>query len=177
MVIYLKKIKFLTIFITFLLSFLFHFGYSLSDNILFSIIFPVNESIWEHMKIITTSVIVSSIIEYFLLIKNNIKFNNYTISTIISIILGIIIYLIIYLPIHYLFGHSLIVAVTILLITFIIIENIKHFIMKLDKIKHQNIVGIILMILLYFIFGYLTYNPIQNDLFIDTECECYGIEK
>jgi len=177
MVIYLKKIKFLTIFITFLLSFLFHFGYSLSDNILFSIIFPVNESIWEHMKIIATSVIVSSIIEYFLLIKNNIKFNNYIISTTISIILGIFIYLIIYLPIHYLFGHSLIVAVTILLITFIIIENIKHFIMKLDKIKHQNIVGIILMILLYFIFGYLTYNPIQNDLFIDTECECYGIEK
>jgi len=176
-VIYLKKIKFLTIFITFLLSFLFHFGYSLSYNILFSIIFPLNESIWEHMKIIVTSVIISSIIEYFLLTKNNIKFNNYTISTIISIILGIFIYLIIYLPIHYLFGHSLIIAVTILLITFIIIENIKHFIMKLDKIRYQNIIGIILIILLYFIFGYLTYNPIQNDLFIDTECECYGIEK
>ena len=177
MVIYLKKIKFLTIFITFLFSFLFHFGYNLSDNILFSIIFPVNESIWEHMKIIATSVIMGSIIEYFLLTKNNVKFNNYTISTIISIILGIVIYLVIYLPIHYLFGHSLIVAVTILSITFIIIENIKYFIMRIDNIKYQNAIGLILIILLYFIFGYLTYNPIQIDLFMDPECECYGIEK
>lgn len=171
-----KKFKIITIFIIFVLSFIFHFGYTTFPNILFSVIFPVNESIWEHMKIISTSILVGSIIEYFLLVKNNIKFNNFLISTSISIICGIIIYLIIYLPLEYIFSHSLILAVTILFITFIISENIKHYIMKLNKIKYQNIIGIILITLTYFTFIYLTYNPIKNNLFIDTECNCYGIK-
>lgn len=170
-------LKLLIIFITFLFSFLFHFGYDLSNNIVFSIIFPVNESIWEHMKIIATPIIISSLIEYFILIKNNVKFNNYLLGTALSIILSIVIYLIIYLPIHYIFGHSLIISIIILFVVFIISENIKHYIMNLNKIKYQNIIGFILILITYFVFGYLTYNPIKIDLFLDSICNCYGIKK
>lgn len=177
MVIILKKIKLITILITFLLSFLFHFGYDLSNNVIFSIIFPVNESIWEHMKIVATPILISSIIEYFILIKNNIKTNNYSLGISISIIISIIFYLIIYLPIDYIFGHNLIVAITILLITFIFSENIKQYIIHFKKINHQKIIGMLLIVIIYSIFGYLTYNPIQNNLFRDPQCNCYGIKK
>ena len=47
-----KKIKIIGFFIMMCLSFLSHFMYEWCDNFLFSIFFPVNESIWEHMKLL-----------------------------------------------------------------------------------------------------------------------------
>ena len=92
-------------------------------------------------------------------------------------ILGIIIYLILYLPIHYIFGHSSIFAIILLFITFIIIEIISYYIMRYREIKYSYIIGIGIIILMYIVFGYLTYNPIENDLFYDTSKNIYGIPK
>ena len=61
-----KKIKIFIILLSFILSFPIHFIYDLFPCFLTSIIAPVNESIWEHMKIIYTSILLSSIIEYFI---------------------------------------------------------------------------------------------------------------
>ena len=58
-----KKIKIIGIFIIFILSVIFHFLYGIFPNYLFSILFPVNESIWEHMKLIVTSTLVFSIFD------------------------------------------------------------------------------------------------------------------
>ena len=109
-----KKIKIISVFVIFILSFISHFMYDIFSNNLFSIIFPVNESIWEHMKLISTPVLIFCIFEYILYKKKDIEFNNFILSYSISIIIGIIFYLIIYLPIHYIFGHSLLVAIIIL---------------------------------------------------------------
>ena len=65
----LKKIKIIAVLGIFLLSFISHFAYELFPNIIFSFIFPVNESIWEHMKIIFTSTLIYGIIDYLLLKK------------------------------------------------------------------------------------------------------------
>ena len=53
----------------FLLCFLFHSMYEWIPNTLTAIFFPVNESIWEHMKLIFTSTIVYGIIDYIILNK------------------------------------------------------------------------------------------------------------
>ena len=63
----LKKIKVVAVLGIFILSFLSHFAYDLFPNIIFSFIFPVNESIWEHMKLLSTTILLYGIIEYFLL--------------------------------------------------------------------------------------------------------------
>ena len=60
-----KKIKIISIFIMFALSFLSHFAYETIPNFISSILFPVNESIWEHMKLLSTPVLLYMIIEYF----------------------------------------------------------------------------------------------------------------
>ena len=151
--------------------------YNLFPNLLFSILFPVNESIWEHMKLIATSTLVFSIFEYFIYKRKNIYFNNYILAYAISIILGIIIYLILYIPLDNIFGHNLFIAILLLFIIFIFIQVISYYIMNTNKIKYSNIIGIILIILIYFLFGYLTYNPIHISLLYDYANKHYGIKK
>ena len=172
-----RKVKIIGVFIIFGLSFLSHFMYQWLPNSIFSILFPVNESIWEHMKLIVTPVLIFSIFEYVIYRKKNIEYNNFILSYAVSMILGIIIYLIIYLPIENIFGHSMIVAIVILFITFIVVEFISYYIMNSREIKYSNIIGISLIILIYIVFGYLTYNPIESDLFYDKEKKIYGIPK
>ena len=172
-----KKIKIVGVFIIFGLSFLSHFIYKWMPNSIFSILFPVNESIWEHMKLMVTPVLIFSIFEYIIYKRKKIHFNNFLLSYSISMILGIIIYLIIYLPIDYIFGHSAIVAIGLLFITFIIIQIISYYIMNYREIKYSSIIGTGIIILLYVIFGYLTYHPLETDLFYDSQKKIYGIPK
>lgn len=172
-----KKIKIIGVFLIFILSFISHFMYEWFPNTLFSILFPVNESIWEHMKLIVTPVLIFSLIEYIVYRKKNISYNNFILSYAISLILGIIIYLMIYLPIDYIFGHSMIFAISLLFLIFIVVEVISYYIMNYRKIRYSNLIGIILIIIMYIVFGYLTYNPILNYLFYDTSKNIYGIDK
>ena len=172
-----KKIKIIGVFVIFALSFLSHFMYEWFPNDLFSIILPVNESIWEHMKLLVTPVLIFVLIEYIIYRKKDISYNNFVLSYSISMIFGIIIYLLIYLPIHYIFGHSAIFAIGLLFITFIIIEIISYYIMQYRNIKYSNVIGLLIIGLMYIVFGYLTYNPIEIDMFYDKSKNIYGIPK
>ena len=172
-----KKIKTIAVFIIFALSILSHFIYKWIPNDIFSILFPVNESIWEHMKLLVTPVLIFSLFEYIIYRRKNINFNNFLFSYSVSMILGIIIYLLIYLPIDSIFGHNAFVAIGLLFITFIFMEIISYYIMRYKNIKFSNIIGIGIIIFLYIIFGYFTYNPPYNDLFYDSEKKIYGTSK
>ena len=134
------------------LSFLSHFMYEWCDNFLFSIFFPVNESIWEHMKLLVTPVIIFSVLEYFIYKYKNINYNNFILSYFISIMLGIILYLLIYLPINSLFGYNTIFAISLLFVIYIFIEYISYYIMNMNVNKYNKILGIIGIICIYFIF-------------------------
>lgn len=172
-----KKVKILSTIIVFILSFLCHFLYSWFPNIIFSIFFPVNESIWEHMKIIYTTFLLSGIIEYLIIKKKNIKVNNFLFSYSITGIIGIIIYLIIYLPLEKIFGHSLFLSIGLLFIIFIIMEIINYYILKKKNIQNNFKTGLIIIIFVYYLFGILTYKPLQMDIFKDPQSGLYGLEK
>ena len=129
----LKKIKLISIIGTFILCFFIHFAYSKFPNTLFSIFFPVNESIWEHMKMIFTSILLFSIIEYFILKKFNIKYSNYIFSKFIEALISIPIYLLMFLPFYYRYGEKMIVIFIMLFITYIIVEFIGYKIMRMKN--------------------------------------------
>lgn len=171
----LKNLKIIDIFIIFILTFLFHFAYDLFPNKLFAILFPVNESIWEHMKLLYTPVIVSGVIDMIISIKKNIKFNNLFISIFLSSLISIITYLIIYLPVDNLIGYNSLLAITLLFLIIILNQYISYKILSSNEVKKINIIAIIFIIIGFIIFGYLTYNPIKNNLFYDTKNEKYGI--
>ena len=171
----LKTIKIIGFFVIFLLCFPFHFLYDWLPNSLFSIFFPVNESIWEHMKLIYTSFVFYGIFDYILLRKNKINFNNFLVQLFLIPIIAIFIYLIIFIPIYKMIGENMIISIGLLAIVILIEQILSYFILQYKEIKYQNIIGIIGIVLVYIIFGYLTYKPIENYIFYDTVKDKYGI--
>lgn len=164
----LKKIKFISVFGIFLLSFVSHFIYGWFPNVLMSFFFPVNESIFEHMKIIFTSTLIYGFIDYVLLVKNNIHFNNFLFQLFFTPFISIGIFLLFYLPIHYLFGEKLIVTLIILFITYVISQIISYYILKLVYIPILNNLSLFLIVLVYINFIVLTYTLDKDDFFYDT---------
>lgn len=173
----LKNTRIIAVLGIFLISFISHFVYNVFPSILTSIFFPVNESIWEHMKIPFTSSLIYGIIDYIILKKNNIKYNNYPFQLWFTSLIIIPIYLVIYLPIHSIFGENLVVSIILLFIIYIIKEIISYNILKATHIKVLNNLTIPIIILMYIVFTYLTYYPPHNYIFIDSQTKTYGIEK
>ena len=171
----LKKIKILAVIGIFILPFLSHFAYEIFPNIIFSFIFPVNESIWEHMKILFTSTLLYGIIDYLLLKKYNIKYNNFNFQLYFTSLIGIPIYLVIYLPLYNLLGESPFISISLLLIVYIITQIVSYNILKEKELKILNIITIPVILLSYLGFIYLTYNPPHTYIFYDITEDKYSI--
>lgn len=168
-----KKII-LSSFIIFILSTLFHSLYNYLPCFLTSIIVPVNESIFEHMKMIFTSYM------FYLLIKilfNKKRENNLISSFVIASLFNIVIFLIIYIPIYLLFGEKLVVTLILYFIT-ILISNYLMYKIQNKKINSKiNKYSVYIIPLVYIVFTLLTYFPLKNMLFLDSTSNTYGIIK
>lgn len=158
-----------------ILAFIFHFAYQVFPNFLFSIFFPVNESVWEHMKLLYSSIVFYGLIDYFLNKKYNVGYNNLFMNIFVCSISSVIVYLAIFLPLYYSIGESMLISISVMIITFVIVYVLSYYILKLDE-KDHNFLWIILTIFGFFIFTYLTYYPIKCQLFFDTKDEIYGIK-
>ena len=172
----LKKIKIINVVFLFLLSFLWHFVYDWFPNNIFALFFPVNESIWEHMKIIYYCLLMGSILEFVLCKKNNIKINNFYIEAMVKSILGVIFYLIIFIPFYLWLGESLLISISLMLITYIFMEYIGCKILTGEEMN-INILPVIIIALGCIMFVILTFYPLHNFLFFDEVKFGYGILK
>ena len=172
-----KKYKIIGVFSLFLLSFLWHFGYDIFPNFITSVLFPVNESIWEHMKIFWNVILVYGIIEYFLLKRKKFVITNYLIKLVLCAFLSIGIFLIIYLPIYNILGENFILTIILMFITYVVIEYISYKLLKNKEKNNYNLYAILTIIFIYLGFGYLTYNSPKNYIFYDTQTGIYGIKK
>lgn len=171
-----KKIKIINVVFLFLLSFLWHFMYDLLPNNFFALFFPVNESIWEHMKIIYYCLLLSSVLEFILYHKFKIKINNFYISSMVKSVLGVIIYLIIFIPIYKLIGESMFVSISLMLIVYALMEFISLKILQSEELN-INILPVIIIVLGMILFIILTFYPVHNFLFFDKIKFGYGILK
>ena len=95
----------------------------------------------------------------------------------ISCILGIIVYLLIYIPLNDIFGHKAYIAISLLFIILIFVQIISYYIMNYNGISHSSDIGVLLIIIIYLVFGYLTYHPPRINLFYDYMHKCFGIIK
>ena len=171
----LKWIKLVGLFLIFGLWFLTNFMYEWFPNTYFSIFLQVNESIWEHMKMLFSAIILYGIFEFILLKLFKEKTDNFLSGLFISGVISIPVFLIIYLPFYYLIGENMALNLIVLFITIGIIQYISYLILKTEKNFNLNIVSIIGIILVYIVFGILTYYPPINDLFYDSLNKQYGI--
>ena len=172
----LKKIKIINVVFLFLLSFLWHFMYNWFPNNIFALVFPVNESIWEHMKIIYYCLLLGSVLKFYLCKKNNIKINNFYIEAMVKSLLGVIFYLIIFIPLYLWLGESMIISIGLMLVTYIFMEFIGYKILTSDELN-INILPVIIIALGCIMFVILTFYPLHNFLFFDEVKFGYGILK
>lgn len=165
-----KKL-FINSLIIFFLAALSHFAYTTIPCFFTSIFFPVNESIFEHIKILFTSEIAFTFIYYIYHKENNLLLRSFLRSVILTTVL-----LLIYLPIHSIFGEILILTLVIMFMSIFITEIIMSILPLNIKSKYLNIISLVLLLLSYTLFTYLTYNPPKTDFFYDTEHQKYGID-
>lgn len=181
MVIYMKEknnkiIVIINTIAIFLSMFLFSFIYEKLPNFLTAALFPVNESLFEHLKLMFTSFVLVSLITYIVLKIKDIKVNNYFLATFVSVISNIGLFFLIYLPLYNHFGENLILTMSLYFIVLVISEYIFYLI--ITKFKHQdiyNIISLILLPALWCLLIYFTFNPRRTDFFFDTVSEKYGI--
>lgn len=171
-----KKLKIIGTIIALALPFLLHFLYKLIPNFITSIFLPVNESIWEHMKILFGSIIISGVIQKIIVLKKKLDFNNICFSNFIGAISSIPIFLIIFLPIYIIIGENFPITIFIMFITIVLAEIIANKIMNKDNLGLENIT-IILVAIVYVIFTILSYYPIKSGIFIDPISKTCGISK
>lgn len=122
-----------------------------------------------------TTILLNGIFEFLLYKIFDIKHNNLLLIIYFKGIIAIPIYLLLFLPIYYSIGENMFIAITIMLITIILVNLIGYKLLELPEIKYQKLISIILIIITYIIMGILTYNPPHTKLFLDTHKEKYGI--
>ena len=171
----LKKSRIISIIGIFILCFIFHFVYDLIPCTLTSIFFPVNESIWEHVKLIYTAIIFYGFIDYIILKKRNVEHNNFIASLFVSAITMIPIFLIMYLPIYNTIGPKFIINILVMLVVIIISQVIAYYILKAKEYTKLNFISLLLIMISFVVFSYLTYHSPKTELFYDTQDEKYGI--
>lgn len=175
-----KNIIYLILSIAFiiLLASLLHFAYKFSkDSTFVGILTPVNESIWEHLKLAMYPTTLWYII-YFLIFKNNhsldIKslFAQCTCSILISIIIVVTFY---YTYTGALGIHSLILDILSLVLgtslgqTFSFIYFSKHAVTNIN-------IYIALYVIMAVLFTLFTFIPPKLPIFLDPETKTYGIK-
>ena len=172
-----KKIMIIKTIAIFLSLFLFSNGYKIFPNFLTAIIFPVNESLFEHLKMIYTTEIVISLIIFIVLKRKKIKINNYFLALLISTIFNIILFYLIYLPVYNRFGEGLIYTMIIYLITLMISQYLFYLINIKNNDDILNKLSIIIIPFIWIGLIYLTFNPPHTKFFFDPLKEIYGIPR
>ena len=169
----LKKIKFFDFFLIIFFSFLTHTIYMWMPNTLFSIFLPVNESVFEHMKMLYTSILIVTLFDYFAFKHWNIKNRNFLASAFISSSLSIPLFLSLNFLSTNIFGSYKLLQIVILFLVVFLSQVISFFILKQKYLKYTGYIGIVGIIIIYIIFAYFTYYPLENDFFRDFDR--YGI--
>jgi len=172
-----KTINIFGTFFIFLIGFIIHNLYELFPNFITIILAPVNESIFEHLKMIFTSYMIWIIIKRSILKNKDIKENNFLFLESLTALFNILIFLIIFIPIYNYFGENLTLTLVIYFVTIALSQTINYFIELKKDYKSLNILSFIAIILIYISTTYLTYNPPKTELFLDPINNSYGLNK
>lgn len=172
-----KRIKFIGVIVIFLLTILYHFLYHWLPNPVFSVFFPVNESIWEHMKLLYSGIFTWGVIEYFILRKKGISYRNFFSTLFLEMVTSIMIYLIMYLPLYNVFGENMVISIGLLIVVIILEEIFSYYLFSYSKENRiLNRISILFIVLGFVVFLCFTYDPPRNYIFYDIVSNKYGID-
>ncbi len=171
-----KKLTIINIILVFLLSFVSHFVYDLIPNNLTAIFFPVNESIFEHLKMAFTTYTIVLIIDSIILKIKHETLSNLSISVFLSSVMTVISLGIIYPIVFNLIGENMFITLIIYFIT-ILIGNLVGYKALQSNDLHLRETALISIIVITILFGILSFHPLKiKTYFYDYSNEIYGIK-
>ena len=173
----LLKAQIIVILTSLILGTLLHFTYDWSGkNVIVASFSAINESTWEHLKLVFYPMLLSTIIEYFF-IKN--RANNYLEAKIIGIFVAISFIVISFYTYTGILGTNFfLMDILIFAISIILGEYTSYKLMKREDESNikTKILATIIMLFLLVSFIVFTYNPPKVNLFRDPITGNYGIE-
>lgn len=157
----------------FILGTILHFTYQWSDRNPFVGIFSaVNESTWEHLKLIFFPMLITTIIGYFYLGKD---LNNFICAKTIGILSAMLFIVIFFYTYTGILGTNIsIIDISLFYIATIVGEIISYRLIS-NNFKYNNKLAIITLILLLICFILFTFYPPNIGLFKDPITSMYGI--
>ena len=170
-----KKKKYIIIatILLFLLNFPAHFVFELIPSDIMAVFFPVNESFFQHIKMIYTTYFIFYFIIF--IFRKRLEVKNVFTSNLVSSLSGIIFFTIIYLPIYYRFGEHMIVTFILLFISILVSQWLSSLILTKKDYKVLEILSLVILSIIFIINGYLTFHPLKTSSFYDSVNETYDI--
>ena len=171
----LKKWKIISVIFIFLVSAFLHFIYDWIPSFFTSLFFPVNESIWEHNKIIIGSFLILAIIEKIYYKKGK----NVIFAEAISALVCMIIVMLIFTPVYlYILktNDNMIVTFAIFIIAIIISQIVSYYLLQKEYHPRLEELGVILFVIFFLINIIFTYYPPKLAIFYDYTNQIYGLK-
>ncbi|KAB3532744.1 hypothetical protein F8154_11390 [Alkaliphilus pronyensis] len=153
------------VFIIFVLGTIFHFAYDWLGNIkALGFIFPVNESVWEHLKMVFGPFIIFSVFEYCFINKS---FNKMIVAKTLAIFSACIAIILLHNGYRLILGHHVVIIDIVIFLLSIVFGQFLSY--KILSGSHPRMFTIDLsylcIFLLFVAFIFLTYNPPNIFLF------------
>ncbi len=171
----LKKWKIISVVGIFLVSALLHFIYDWFPNFFTSLFFPVNESIWEHNKIIVGSFLILAIIEKIHYKKRK----NVIFAEVISALVCMTLVMLIFTPVYlYILktNDNMIVTFAIFIIAITISQIVSYHLLQKEYHPRLEELGVILFVIFFLINIIFTYYPPKLAIFYDYTNQIYGLK-
>lgn len=164
----------------FIMACLFHFLYVATGKTLVSaIVFPTNESIFEHLKLMLYPTIIYWLVSYIIASRDyDINFGKWLISCIVSFIASILFVL----SFHYILKGAFNFTSAFIDILSVLIGAVIGQLISLHIYKNANytkvkfFIAILVLASIIALFTYLTFNPLHVPLFLDSSTGLYGIQ-
>ncbi|EKQ51708.1 MULTISPECIES: DUF6512 family protein [unclassified Clostridium] len=164
--------------IMFLLGSLFHFAFEWSGkSIIVGIFTPVNESIWEHLKLSTYPTFIWYI-SGFLLFQNKINYYKWSICCVISVIVSAVVITCFYYTYTGALGiHSLLLDIFSLFLGLFIAQCLSLHLYKYMKITiFDYYISSLIGLLIILCFTLFTFFPPKLPIFMDPITKQYGLQ-
>ena len=161
--------------IAMILGTIFHFVYGFSgENKIIGIFTPINESVWEHLKLAFFPMLILAIIEYFFIRK---KVNNYIEAKTIGIFTSIIFIIVFYYTYTGIIGTNfLTIDILTFIISIILGEYVAYKLMNLEEQsnKTSKVLSAFIIIVIFISFIVFTYKAPKVNLFKDVTKSMYS---
>ena len=168
-----KNYQIFSTFLAFILGTLLHFTYNISGkNVLVALFSAINESVWEHMKLLFFPMLLSTIIGAFYFRK---KLPNFLCSKTIGILTSLLFIIIFFYTYTGILGRNIAIVDILSFFISVIIGEFISYILIVNKFKCNKIIAIIVLIFLLLCFVFFTFYTPKIGLFKDPVTGKYGI--